>query len=32
MGKMVEDGKTVVFLTKQNRHCIVRSGDTLDGS
>lgn len=32
MGKLVEDGKTVVFLTKQDRNLIVRNGETVEGA
>jgi hypothetical protein len=31
MGKMLEDGETVVFLTKGDRNYVVRKGATLDG-
>jgi hypothetical protein len=30
MGKWIEDGDVIVFLTKQDRTYIVRAGDTLD--
>lgn len=32
MGKLLESGKTTVFLTKEDRNYIVRTGDTLDGT
>ena len=32
MGKLVEDGKVTVFLTKQNRNYAIKQGDTVDGS
>lgn len=32
MGKLVEEGKITVFLTKQNRNYAIKQGDTLDGS
>lgn len=32
MGKLVDDGAVIVFLTKQDRNYIVRAGDTLDGT
>lgn len=31
MGKMLEDGETVVFLTRGDRNYVVRKGTTLDG-
>ena len=31
MGKLVDDGETIVFLTKENRNYILRQGDTIDG-
>lgn len=31
MGKLVEDGKTTVFLVHGERNLIVRAGDTIDG-
>jgi hypothetical protein len=31
MGKMLEDGKTVVFLTRGDRNYVVRQGATIDG-
>lgn len=31
MGKLVEDGRIVVFLTQGDRNHIVRQGDTIDG-
>jgi hypothetical protein len=31
MGKMLEDGKTLVFLTRGDRNYVVRKGATLDG-
>lgn len=31
MGKMLEDGETVVFLTRGDRNYVVRKGATLDG-
>ena len=31
MGKLVDDGETTVFLTKDNRNYILRQGDTVDG-
>lgn len=32
MGKLIEDGRTVVFLTQGDRNLIVRQGDTIDGT
>jgi hypothetical protein len=32
VGKMMEDGQTVVFLSKQERNYAVRSGDKIDGT
>jgi len=32
MGKMVEEGKLTVFLTKQDRNYALKSGDTVDGA
>jgi len=32
MGKLLEEDKLTVFLTKQNKHYAVRAGDTLDGA
>jgi hypothetical protein len=32
MGKLLEEDKLTVFLTKQNRHYAVKAGDTLDGT
>lgn len=32
MGRMVEDGTTTVFLTKQDRNYAAKVGDTLDGT
>ena len=32
IGKMMEDGKVVVFLTRQDRNYTVRSGDKLDNT
>jgi len=32
LGKLIEAGKTTVFLTKEDRNYIVRAGDTLDGT
>lgn len=32
LGKMVDDGKTTVFLTKEDRNYLVRVGETLDGT
>jgi hypothetical protein len=31
MGKLIEDGRIVVFLTQGDRNHIVRQGDTIDG-
>lgn len=31
MGKMLEDGQTVVFLTRGERNYVVRKGSTIDG-
>ena len=31
LGKLVEEGETIVFLTKQDRNYILHRGDTLDG-
>jgi len=31
MGKLIEDGQMTVFLTKQDRNYVVKSGDTIDG-
>lgn len=31
MGRLVEDGKTTVFLTKQNRNYAIAQGDTVEG-
>jgi hypothetical protein len=32
LGRMVEDGRTTVFLTRQDRNYAAKVGDTLDGS
>lgn len=32
MGKLLEDGKLTVFITKQDRNYAVTSGDTVDGA
>ncbi|MEK6663610.1 MAG: hypothetical protein AABY73_07055, partial [Pseudomonadota bacterium] len=32
MGKLLEEGKLTVFLTKQDRYYAVKAGDTLDGA
>jgi len=32
MGKLIDDGKTIVFLTKADRNYVVRMGDTIDGT
>lgn len=32
LGKMVDEGTTIVFLVRQDRNYIARLGDTLDGS
>lgn len=32
MGRMVEEGKTTVFLTRQDRNYAAKVGDTLDGT
>jgi len=32
MGKLIEDGRIVVFLTQGDRNLIVRLGDTIDGT
>jgi hypothetical protein len=32
LGKMLEDGKPVVFLNKQERNLVVREGDVIEGS
>lgn len=32
LGKLVEDGKTTVFLTRQNRNYAIQQGDTIDGT
>ncbi len=32
LGRMVEDGRTTVFLTWQDRNYAVKAGDTLDGT
>jgi hypothetical protein len=32
MGKLLEDGKTTVFLVQGERNLIVRAGDTIDGT
>lgn len=32
MGKLIEDGRIVVFLTQGDRNHIVRQGDTIDGT
>jgi hypothetical protein len=32
LGKMLEDGKPLVFLSKQERNLIVREGDVIEGS
>lgn len=32
MGKLLEEDKLTVFLTKQDRHYAVKAGDTLDGA
>jgi hypothetical protein len=32
MGKLVEDGRTTVFLVQGERNLIVRAGDTIDGT
>lgn len=31
MGKLIEDGQMTVFLTKQDRNYVVKTGDTIDG-
>jgi hypothetical protein len=32
IGKLIDDGKTIVFLTKADRNYVVRLGDTIDGT
>ena len=32
MGKLVDDGTTMVFLARQDRNYVVRAGDTIDGT
>jgi len=32
MGKMLEDGRTTVFLTRQNRNFVVTAGDTIEST
>lgn len=32
MGKMLEDGRTTVFLTRQNRNFVVSAGDTIEST
>ena len=32
MGKLIEDGQLTVFLTKQDRNYVVKTGDTIDGT
>lgn len=32
MGRMVEEGKTTVFLTRQDRSYAIKAGDTIDGT
>jgi len=32
LGRMIDDEKTTVFLTRQDRNYVVRLGDTLDGT
>ncbi len=32
MGKLIEEGRTVVFLTQGDRNHVVRQGDTIDGT
>lgn len=32
MGKLIEDGQMTVFLTKQDRNYVVKTGDTIDGT
>ena len=32
MGKLLEDDKLTIFLTKQDRHYAVKAGETLDGA
>lgn len=31
MGKLIEDGQMTVFLTRQDRNYVVKTGDTIDG-
>jgi len=32
MGKMLEEGRTTVFLTQQNRNFVVKAGDTIESA
>jgi len=32
MGKMLEDGRTTIFLTRQNRNFVVSAGDTIEST
>jgi hypothetical protein len=32
MGKMLEDGRTTIFLTRQNRNFVVTAGDTIEST
>lgn len=32
MGKLIDDGQMTVFLTKQDRNYVVKTGDTIDGT
>lgn len=32
MGKLIEDGQMTIFLTKQDRNYVVKTGDTIDGT
>lgn len=32
MGKLIEDGQVTIFLTKQDRNYVVKTGDTIDGT
>jgi hypothetical protein len=32
MGKLLDDGKLTVFLTKQDRNYAIKAGDTIDGA
>ena len=32
LGKLVEDGRTTLFLAREDRNYVVRAGDTIDGT